>query len=171
MRLLLVLLLMVGLFAPAIGQTLDPVIHEGTIEASPEAVWEAWATSEGLSSWMAPHADIDLRVGGLMRANYDADGTLGDDQTIENRILSFEPGHMLSIQVAKPPAGFPFSQAVSSMWSVVYVEPEESGTTRLRIVSMGFDASDESQAMRAFFERGNAVTLRALQAHFASQPR
>ena len=36
------------------------------------------AAVSGLRSWLAPHAEIDLRIGGLMRANYDSRGALGD---------------------------------------------------------------------------------------------
>jgi uncharacterized protein YndB with AHSA1/START domain len=48
----------------------SPLIHEGLVEAPLSEVWNVWATGEGLRQWMAPHAEIDLRVGGLMRANY-----------------------------------------------------------------------------------------------------
>lgn len=56
------------------------------------------ATSTGLKAWLAPHAEIDLRIDGLMRANYDPNGSLGGPGTIGNRILAFEPERMLSIR-------------------------------------------------------------------------
>jgi hypothetical protein len=39
---------------------------------------------------MAPQAELDLRVGGLMRVNSHPDVHLGDSQTIVNTVLSFE---------------------------------------------------------------------------------
>ena len=39
---------------------------------------------------------------------------------------------------------------------------------RGKIVGLGFGDDDESTRMRAFFDRGNALTLRQLQRYFAS---
>jgi uncharacterized protein YndB with AHSA1/START domain len=144
----------------------DSLLVEGTIEAPLAAVWSALTTSEGLQSWMAPHAEIDLRIDGLMRANYRVEGSLGDRSTIVNQVLSFEPQRMLSTRVAQPPEGFPFPNAVRNMWTVIYFEPLADERTRLRVVSLGVGDDDESQRMRAFFEKGNAATLQKLQAKF-----
>jgi hypothetical protein len=38
------------------------------------------------------------------------------------------------------------------------------------VVSLGFGNDEESKNMRAFFDRGNAWTLKKLQEHFASKP-
>jgi uncharacterized protein YndB with AHSA1/START domain len=165
-----VLALLAGLCGPASAQDVSPIVHEGIVEASLERVWTAFTTSEGLRSWLAPHAEIDLRVGGLMRTNYNQQGQLGDPQTIENTILSFEPGRMLSIRVSKAPATFPFPNAVRQMWSVVYFEAAGPERTTVREVSLGFSTDEESQRMRAFFNQGNATTLSQLQRHFTASP-
>jgi hypothetical protein len=41
------------------------------------------------------HEGIDLRVGGLMRTNYNAKGQLGDPETIENAIRAPEDARLL----------------------------------------------------------------------------
>ena len=74
----LVLAVITTLWGRAAAQDVGPIVHEGTVEASLDQVWTAFTTSEGLRSWLAPHAEIDLRVGGLMRTNYSAQGQLGD---------------------------------------------------------------------------------------------
>jgi uncharacterized protein YndB with AHSA1/START domain len=153
------------------AQDVSPIVTEGTVEAPVDSVWAAWTTSDGLRAWLAPHAEIDLRLGGAMRTNYNAAGALGDPQTIENTVLSFEPRRMLSIRVAKAPDDFPFANAIQHMWTVLYLEEAGPGQTRLRVVSMGFRADDESQRMRAFFERGNAITVQAIQRHFSARSR
>ncbi|HEX7720096.1 MAG TPA: SRPBCC domain-containing protein [Woeseiaceae bacterium] len=158
-----VVLLLVSHGAFSNAQDVSPVVSEGIIDASVETVWDAWTTGEGLRSWLAPHASMDLRIGGLMRTNYDPAGALGDAQTIENSILSFDPGRMLSIKVARTPAGFPFERAIEKMWTVIYFEPEGTERTRLKVISLGFDTDEESQRMRAFFEQGNAATIEQLK--------
>jgi uncharacterized protein YndB with AHSA1/START domain len=166
---MLALALVAGSFGQARAQEVGPLVHEGIVEASLDEVWTSFTTSEGLRTWLAPHAEIDLRVGGLMRTHYDPLGRLGDPQTIENSILSFEPRRMLSVRVSKAPEGFPFPNAIRQMWTVVYFEEAGPDRTRVREVSLGFDAEPESQRMRAFFNQGNATTLGQLQQHFAGQ--
>lgn len=160
--------LLVALAARVNGQDTSPIVAEGIVEASLESVWEAWSTDRGLQSWLAPHASIDFRVGGAMRTNYDPAGTLGDSRTIENTILSFEPYRMLSIKVSRAPQDFPFPNAIHAMWTVMYFEPISPSRTSVRVVGLGFGADEESQRMRAFFERGNVATIEQLKRGFAA---
>jgi uncharacterized protein YndB with AHSA1/START domain len=158
--------LVLGLFVLAEARADDSITAEGIVDAPVAEVWAAWTTSAGLRAWLAPHADVELRVGALMRTNYSPNGSLGDASTIENRILSFEPERMLSIQVARAPADFPFKVEVANMWTVLYFEPMTEDKTRIRIVGLGFTPSEQSQKMKMFFERGNAYTLAQLQKRF-----
>lgn len=144
----------------------DSIVTEGVINAPVASVWAAWTTPDGLKAWLAPHADIDLRLDGLMRANYAPTGQLGDPGTIENRILAFEPERLLSIRVARAPEKFPFRAIISEMWTVLYLTPTPEGKTLLRIVGLGFGPGEEAQKMKAFFQQGNDYTLAQLQKHF-----
>lgn len=143
------------------------LLHEGIVDAPLAKVWNVWSTSEGLRLWIAPHAEIDLRVGGLMRVNYNPDGQLGDPQTIVNTVLSFELKRMISIKVVKTPDDFPFPNAIAQMWSVIYFAAASANRTAFREVSLGFSSEEESQRMRAFFNNGNIATLSQLQRYFA----
>ena len=143
------------------------LIHEGMVEASVDNVWAAFTTKEGLESWMAAHAEIELKVGGKMSTLYDPKGKIGDPKTIENTILSFDPKRMLSIKVSKAPEGFPFPNAVKNMWTVIYFEKKDSRKTRVTEIDLGFGIDEESKKMREFFNRGNAFTLQQLQKRFA----
>lgn len=162
---------LMSLLATASAQDTSPLITEGIVDAPVEAVWAAWTTNEGLRSWLAPHVSIDFRIGGLIRTNYNAAGVLGDAQTIENTILSFEPGRMLSIKVTKAPENFPFPNAVREMWTVMYFDPNGESQTIVRVVGLGFGPDEESQGMRAFFERGNVVTIDQLKTGLAAVKR
>jgi hypothetical protein len=111
---LLTAVLMLNACHASWGQTTDPIVHDGIVEIPLERMWAAWTTNAGLQSWLAPHAEVDMRLGGTMRTNYNADVILDDPRTIENTIL-------------------------------------------------GFTLEAESQAMRAFFEQGNALTIQQLK--------
>ncbi len=143
------------------------LVHEGIVAAPVADVWAAFTTRTGMESWMVAHAEIDLKVGGLMQTHYSAEGRIGDAGTIVNTVLSFDPQRMFSIKVARAPERFPFKNAIRSMWTVVYFEPAGDSRTRVTIRSMGFESDEESRRMRAFFDRGNAQTLAALQKRFA----
>lgn len=145
------------------------LVCEELISAPAAEVWAAFTTKAGLESWMVPHAEIDLRVGGLMKTNYDSKGRIGDPKTIENTILSLDPERMISIKATKPPEGFPYPEAIKGMWTVVYFDEVDSKKTRVRVVSLGFGSDEESKKMRAHFKAGNAWTLKCLKKKFAGK--
>lgn len=68
--------------------------------------------------------------------------------------------------MTKAPADFPFPVAVQAMWTVIHFDAIADTSTQLRVVSMGFTPDDESQRMKAVFERGNALTVTRLQEKF-----
>src|SRR5579871_2634638 len=91
-----VAILLLALTGPAIAQTSvvtvtkDAVPHkslkfEVSIPAPLDAVWEAFATSQGLSTWLTPNAVVDLRPGGEWTAHYPGGKTGG------GTILTFVP--------------------------------------------------------------------------------
>jgi uncharacterized protein YndB with AHSA1/START domain len=143
------------------------LVTESLIAAPRDAVWAAFTTKEGQESWNVAHAEIDLKVGGKMRTHYDAAGRIGDPNTIENIILCFEPQKMLAIQVQNPPEKFPYKDAVKKMWTVLYFDAAGPALTRLRVVGTGYGDDEDSRKLRAFFDKGNAYTLKKLQEKFA----
>ena len=163
---LLLMSLSVFQSATAAEPASDRIVAEGIINAPVDEVWRLFTTSEGLTSWMVAKGDIDLRVGGLMRTRYAADGELGDAKTIYNRIISFDPQRMLSLQVHEPPADFPFKDQIKAMWTVIYFQPLEPGMTNLRVVGMGFGPDEQSQKMRKVFAADNQWTVEQLQKKF-----
>ena len=152
------------------AQSLEPLVHEGVISAPIETVWEAWTTDAGLQSWLAPHAEIDFRISGKMRANYRAAGSLDDPDTIENTVLAYDPYRMITIRVSGAPEGFPFPNAIYEIWTVMYFEAVAVDRTRIRVVANGFSSGQESQSMRLFFEQGNAQTIQQMQERIPAAP-
>jgi uncharacterized protein YndB with AHSA1/START domain len=142
-------------------------VNEGVVAAPIADVWRVWSTSEGYKAVGVALANVDLRVGGLIRSRYGADGVLGDEQTIEQEILAYEPPRMIAVRIHKTPANFPFKDAWKHTWTVVTLTPLDDGHTRVRAVSLGYESDAESLAMQRFFERGNQQTLDALVAHFS----
>ena len=114
------------------------VVYETEIDADIDAVWNAFTTNDGLQTWMAPLVEIELAVGGKMKSNYNANGRIGDETTIENTILSFDPMRMLSLKATGFPKGFPFEDAAKATWSVFYFTELSSSRTKITVVGLGY---------------------------------
>src|SRR5690606_33844860 len=130
-------------------------------------VWRAFTDENDVVTWMTPLADIDLRVGGLMRTNYNPKGEIGDATTIANQIISFEPERMLSMKNVQAPEGFPWKENFQNMWSVMYFTPIGADRTHLRIVGMGYGEGPEWDQLYGFFETGNQMVVDELKKKFA----
>ena len=137
----------------------EPEVTEGFINTSPAEVWRIFTTSEGYKLTGAALAEVDLKIGGLIRAHYNPQGKLGDAETIVNEILAYEPERMLAIRIKQPPAGFPYKDAAAGTWTVIYMNPAGDNMTQVRIVGLGYTDAPQSQAMRKFFAEGNRWTL------------
>jgi uncharacterized protein YndB with AHSA1/START domain len=162
---------LLGLFIgiAAFAQSDPSFVNEGDINAPIDAVWRVWSTGEGYRMVGVAIADVDLRIGGLIRSHYAATGALGDDDTIENRILAYEPKRMIALRIEKPPKSFPFKEAWRHTWTVVTLTELGPRRTHVRVASMGFGTDAESIAMQKFFEVGNASTLKTLQSRLETR--
>lgn len=168
--LLTVLLASVVLTSRIAEADVAPVVSEVVVPASTDAVWSAYTTREAIETWMVPNSSrYELVIGGEWRTSYDADSNLDDDTVVHNEILAFDPGRMLALRTVKPPADFPFPNAILATWSVLYLDRVDPEHTRVTMKMFGFDETPESQEMREFFEWGNAYELEKLAEYLSAQ--
>src|SRR5262245_42497308 len=92
--------------APAAVDT-SPLVHEVELAVPVDRVYGVFATEEGWKQLGVAQCKMDFRVGGKVQSHYNPKGVLGDEGTIENTIIAFEPGRMVAWRISKPPAGFP----------------------------------------------------------------
>lgn len=144
-------------------------VFEAEIDAGVDDVWAAFTTTEGMKSWVAPLADIDFKVGGKWRANYNKEGKLGDASTIENTILCYDPKRMISLKATGFPESFPFKEAAKETWSVFYFEPVSDTKTKITIVGLGYNDTEQSKKMRSYFKTANKYSLDQLIAALKKQ--
>ncbi|MEX2217791.1 MAG: SRPBCC domain-containing protein [Phycisphaerales bacterium] len=150
----------------AAAAAVAPQVVEQIVAAPPEELWRVFTTGEGFTKLGVAKAEVDLRVGGLMRSHYRPEGVIGDEGTIENQIIAYEPLRMIAFRIHKPPAGFPFKEAWKGTWSVATFTDLGDGRTHLRLAGLGYTDEPESRAMREFFEKGNAWTLEKLASQY-----
>jgi uncharacterized protein YndB with AHSA1/START domain len=150
-------------------QAAEPIVTTGVVNAPASEVWKVLTTKEGIESWMVAKTEFELRVGAIWKTSYSKDSTLDDDAAIHHTILAYDPGRMFSFRTIKYPKGFAFPNAIAKTWTVIYLEPVGERQTRFTGRMLGYTDDDESQKMRAFFERGNQQTLDSLIKRFETR--
>ncbi|WP_440106594.1 SRPBCC domain-containing protein [Streptosporangium sp. H16] len=108
---------------------------------SPERVWAALTTAEGLGTWFGNRAEVDLRVGGEAKLVWDS----GDTAT-------------LTIERLEPPRVFGYTWPVAGLpdgdprrtYVEFTLEPAGAGTT-LTMVESGFAQLPDAEAHKAAY--------------------
>ncbi len=157
--------------AAAATANTNPVVTEGDFDVPVEKLWWVFSTDDGFKMLGAAKAKIDFRVGGKMQSHYNPAGVIGDEGTIENTILAYEPNRVLAWRITKPPKNFPFMNAYQGVWCVATFTDVGEGKSHLRLAQVGYTAEEESQKMRAFFEQGNAWVLDKLKQNLSGTPK
>lgn len=138
--------------------------REAEFDGPSSVLWHLLTTEEGVESWLAPHADVDLRVGGLVRTNHDPAGKIGDPMTLVNRIVALAPGKSLAVRVDRTPEGYPMANFVQGTWYEVSVDPLAHDRSRLRCVGHGFPGGYAAYMIRPMFDKAADVVFEHLRA-------
>jgi uncharacterized protein YndB with AHSA1/START domain len=147
------------------------ILRESIVIAAPrQALWNAFATTEGLKSWEAPVAAIDLRVGGSLEASYNPKAQLGDPNNIKHEVLGFLPGELLIFRNTQAPHGFKHQDLFARTTTIIQFEDAGAGRTRVTVSGVGYRAGKDFDELYAFFHSGNAYLLEMLKAHFEGGP-
>jgi uncharacterized protein YndB with AHSA1/START domain len=134
---------------------------EVTVPAPRAEVWKAFATSEGLSSWLAPNSVVELRPGGEWMVHFPGGSTGGGN------IVSFVPGKEIVI-AALAPDKFP---TVRAQRTTARFELEDHGKgTLVRLTQTGWKEGDEWDRAYEYLTAGNAQLLATLHRRFVSGP-
>src|SRR5262250_842076 len=72
------------------------LVFEVIVPGTRTAVWQAFSTSDGLSTWLTPGAVVDLRPGGEWTAHYPGGKTGG------GTIISFVPEEEIVLSAMAP---------------------------------------------------------------------
>ncbi|WP_129337125.1 SRPBCC family protein [Cellulomonas endophytica] len=139
---------------------------EVEVPGTPEQVWQAIATAQGMSAWFLP-TRIEERQGGLLHFS------MGPEMGSDGRVTAWDPPRRLVYEedwaalMGKDP------DAVSPLTSEFVVEARSGGTCVVRVTSSGFGTGadwepefwdDMAPNWMPFFDN-----LRLYLAHFAGQ--
>ncbi len=94
-------MLMAAQICPAQERAIDERI---TVKASVDEVWKAWTTSEGIKTFFAPDAKVELRVDGPFEIYMNPFAERGMKGADDMRIIGFQEKKMLSFTWNAPPS-------------------------------------------------------------------
>lgn len=137
------------------------LIFEVTIPASRTAVWHAFTTSDGLSTWLTPGAVVDLRPGGEWTAHFPGGKTGG------GTIIDFVPEREITL-AAMAPESFPTVRAERTTARFQFAAHGDSTTVRL--VQTGWKTGEEWDKAYEYLAQGNVQLLETLRRRFVSGP-
>ena len=140
------------------------------VPAPPHDVFAAFTTSEGFSSWAAPVAKIDFRVGGMIEASYDPHARIGDPDNIRNAIVAYIPDRLLIIRNLHAPAGFVNASLFQKTVTIIELTPVNAKAPRVTLTNAGYGPGAGFDDVFSHFEWGNAYTLHELRARFINGP-
>ena len=104
---------------------------ELTVSGSPEQVWQAIATAEGISAWMVP-AEVESRLGG------DVAFHMGPDATSRGRITAFEPERRIAYEEDWAALVGHDGADVTPLLTEFLIEATSGGTCVVRVVTSAF---------------------------------
>ena len=132
------------------------------VPAPVEDVWTAMSTAEGLKTWIAPDARVDLREGGDWLAMFPGVAPGG------GRITRVEPLRTLAIH-AMAPEKFGEVRKVGTE-AVFSFEKLTAKNTHVHLAQTGWREGKEWSDAFDYLSKGNAVLLNMLRQRFIDGP-
>ena len=141
---------------------------EVVVAAPVAAVWQTWTTSEGIKTFFAPDARVELVVDGPFEIYinpYAQPGMKGADSM---RVIGFQENRMLSFTWNAPPS-LPEARKQRTV-VILRFQPEGDNATRVRLHHVGWGDGGEWDKAYDYFGRAWPKVLGNLQQRFISGP-
>ncbi|WP_341887545.1 SRPBCC domain-containing protein [Variovorax sp. YR752] len=147
----------------------ERALHKEVVVAAPIAeVWRAWTTREGVTSFFAPGAEIEARVGGAFHVHFDPFAAPGAKGADDMRYMALQAPTMLSFDWNAPPHLPQVRQQRSFV--IVRLKELEGTSTRVSLHHVGWGEGAEWDQAHAYFDRAWGAVLANLKKRFESGP-
>ncbi len=142
------------------------LIQELTVKAPIDSVWNAYTTKKGWEKWAVPIAEVDLKVGGFIKTNYNERGKIGDSTTIVTHIINYVPKKLLTLQ-AEITDNFPefMKEDAGDFYNVIYFDDLKNGHTHIKSFGIGYKNNPKYISLMNYFIPANEKTLMNLIAY------
>ncbi|MHA7864228.1 SRPBCC family protein [Flagellimonas marinaquae] len=144
--------------------------QELTVKAPIDSVWNAYTTKRGWENWAVPLAEVDLKVGGYIKTNYNEQGKIGDSTTIVTHIVNYVPKTLLTLQ-AEIADNFPefMKDDAKDFYNVIYFDELENGHTNIKSFGIGYKNNPKYLSLMDYFIPANEKTLMNLIAYLENE--
>ncbi len=127
-----------------------------TVPATVDQVWDAFTTPAGLTTWLAPFAQVELAVGGPWHVSVTPDGA-----TAGGTVLLYQPKSLLALS-AMAPTQFPTVRRQRTT-AVFLFDAAGPNATTVRLAQTGLEARRRvGQGVRLPCHRQRAAARSAL---------
>ncbi len=141
---------------------------EVVIAATLDQAWAAWTTREGITSFFAPDAVIDPRVGGAFHIHIDPGGQPGMKGADDMRFMALQPKKMISFDWNAPPS-LPEARQQRTFVVVRFYAVDDK-STRVTLHHAGWGDGGEWDKAYAYFDRAWGNVLGNLKKRFETGP-
>jgi len=150
------------------------IVERIAIKAGVDEVWRAWTTTEGVTSFFAPAANIDLRPGGAYEVFMLPNASVGERGADGMVLLAVQDKKMISFTWNAPPS-LPQARQQRTVVIVRFL-PRGELLTEVTLTHLGWgdvnenDKADEWGKAYDYFARAWPNVLKNLQKRFESGP-
>lgn len=156
------------LVASAAGAAERAIDKQIEVPATLDQIWEAWTTREGITSFFAPDANVEPKVGGAFSIHFDPTAPAGSKGADDMRFMALQPKTMLSFDWNAPPH-LPQARAQRT-FVVVRFATVNDGLTRVSLHHAGWGEGGEWDKAYAYFDNAWGNVLANLKKRFEQGP-
>jgi len=144
------------------------IVKEVVVKATPETTFRAWTTSEGITSFFAPEAEIDPRPDGAFHIHFNPYAPPGLKGADDMRFLAVQPSQFLSFTWNAPPH-LPEARKQRTVVTV-RLAPAGDGQTRVTLRHAAWGDGGEWDKTFEYFDRAWGNVLENLRKRFETGP-
>ena len=143
---------------------------EFTINASPQELYNAWATTDGIKTFFAPDGKVELKMFGDYHIYFFPENEPGSRGAEDEIVLSYEPNKMISFTWGFPPSLAELRANQKTIVNIRFAETDD-GKTKVHFTHSGWGEGEDWQKGYDYFVSawGNVVLAR-LQYRFDVGP-
>lgn len=139
------------------SQTNNMVLKQSFFVNVPlDSVWNAYTTKKGWESWATAKAEIDFKINGIIKTNYNKNANIDDESTIILHITNYIPKRMLTLQ-AELTKNFPefMKEDEKDLFNMILFEKISPTKTKVMSYGIGYKNNKKYMSLMKFFIQGN----------------
>ena len=142
---------------------------EAVVKAPVPEVWKAWTTTDGVKTFFAPEANVDLRVNGPYEIFFNPLAQPGLKGADGMRVIGFQENKMLIFTWSAPPQ-LPEARTQQNI-VIVRLEPVGTSQTMVKIHHVGWGDGGEWDKSFDYFSKAWPFVLANLTERFEKGPK